>query len=183
MLFRSLMSSGPRAGLAEIKLPERQAGSSIMPGKVNPVIPEAVNQAAFHVMAADLAVTLAAQAGQLELNAFLPLVAHHLLGSLEIMTKCVKMFTDFCIAGIEAKVEDCREMLDESLAAVTALVPHIGYEAATQVARIAYSSGRSIREVVIDLNLLGERELDIVLNPREMTRPGIAGEKALKQME
>lgn len=178
-----LMSSGPRAGLAEIKLPERQAGSSIMPGKVNPVIPEAVNQAAFHVMAADLAVTLAAQAGQLELNAFLPLVAHHLLGSLEIMTKCVKMFTDFCIAGIEAKVEECREMLDESLAAVTALVPHIGYEAATQVARIAYSSGRSIREVVIDLNLLGERELDIVLNPREMTRPGIAGEKALKQME
>lgn len=178
-----LMSSGPRAGIGEIKLPERQAGSSIMPGKVNPVIPEAVNQAAFHVMAADFAVTLAAQAGQLELNAFLPLIAHHLLGSLEIMTNCVKIFTESCIKGLEARPEHCRKLLDESLAVVTALVPHIGYEAATQVAKEAYSTGRSVRDIVLERCLLEENELVIVLNPREMTRPGIAGEKALKQKE
>ncbi len=172
-----LLSSGPRAGLGEIILPERQAGSSIMPGKVNPVIAEAVNQAAFHVIASDLAVTLAAQSGQLELNAFLPLVAHHLLGEMEILTNVVTMFDELCIKGIAADRDRCRELLDASLVAVTALVPHIGYDQATKVARTAHATGRTVREVVRELGLLDDAALDAVLAPGELTRPGIAGGK------
>jgi len=172
-----LLSSGPRAGLGEILLPERQAGSSIMPGKVNPVIAEAVNQAAFHVIASDLAVTLAAQSGQLELNAFLPLVAHHLLGAMEILANVVTMFDRLCSRGIAARPDRCRELLDGSLVAVTALVPHIGYDQATEVARAAYATGRPVREVVLERGLLDERALDAIFEPGALTRPGIAGGK------
>jgi len=172
-----LLSSGPRAGLGEILLPERQAGSSIMPGKVNPVIPEAVNQAAFHVIASDLAVTLAAQSGQLELNAFLPLVAHHLLGAMEILANVVTIFDRLCIRGITARPDRCRELLDSSLVAVTALVPHIGYDQATEVARTAYATGRPVREAVLERGLLHEHALDAIFEPGALTRPGIAGGK------
>jgi len=175
-----LLSSGPQGGFGEIALPERQAGSSIMPGKVNPVIPEAVNQLAFHVMASDLAIALAAQSGQLELNAFLPLIAHHLLGSLEILTNGAKIFSEFCIKGITARRERCRELLDNSLVTVTALVPHIGYDQATAVARLALAEGRQVREVVLDMALLTADQLAVILDPQALTRPGIAGEKLLK---
>ncbi|MDT8903345.1 aspartate ammonia-lyase [Selenomonadales bacterium 4137-cl] len=172
-----LLSSGPRAGLGEIVLPERQAGSSIMPGKVNPVIAEAVNQAAFHVIAADLAITLAAQSGQLELNAFLPLVAHHLLGAMELLTNTAVMFGDLCIKGITARAEHCRDLFDTSLAAVTALVPHIGYDRATGVAREAFVTGRPVSDIVREQEILDDEAMDAVFEPGALTRPGIAGRK------
>ena len=170
-----LMASGPRAGFGEIQLPERQAGSSIMPGKVNPIIPEAVNQVAFHVMAADVAIAMAAQSGQLELNAFLPLVAHHLLGSLEILTNCVHMFNELCIKDIAAVAGRCHDLLEHSLAAVTALVPHIGYDLATEVARTAVKNGKTVRETTIEMGILIAEQLETILNPQAMTRPGIVG--------
>lgn len=175
-----LMSSGPYGGLGEIMLPERQAGSSIMPGKVNPVIPEAVNQVAFHVMASDMAITLAAQSGQLELNAFLPLIAHHLLGSTEILTNCINTFANYCIKGITANKEHCMHMVENSMITVTALVPHIGYKKASQVARTAQMSGQTIRQVVLDEKILAEEYLNEILDYQKLTRPGIAGEKLLK---
>ncbi len=170
-----LLSSGPRAGLGEIRLPERQAGSSIMPGKVNPIIPEAINQIAFHVMAADMAIAMAAQSGQLELNPFMPLIAHHLLESLTILTNAVKMVNEFCVQGITANVERCREMLNNSAISVTALVPHIGYDLASQVARKAIENGITVREAVVELAVLPVEKIDAILDPRAMTRPGIAG--------
>ncbi|WP_422447507.1 aspartate ammonia-lyase [Thermoanaerobacterium sp. DL9XJH110] len=171
-----LLSSGPRAGLGEINLPPMQAGSSIMPGKVNPIIPEAVNQAAFQVMASDLAITLAAQAGQLELNAMLPLIAHNLLESLELMERAVNIFIDRCVSGITANRERCKKLLDQSFSTLTALTPHIGYEAATEVARKARSEGLSVRQAVLELGLMDEEQLDKVLRPYELTKPGIAGQ-------
>ncbi|WP_425059437.1 Aspartate ammonia-lyase [Sporomusa carbonis] len=170
-----LLSSGPRAGLGEIKLPERQAGSSIMPGKVNPIIPEAVNQVAFHVMASDMAIAMAAQSGQLELNPFMPLIAHHLLESLTVLTNAVKILTEFCVRGITAQPERCRELLDTSQVSVTALAPHIGYDLAMKVARTAMETGRTVREAALQLGVLPEERLDAILDPRAMTRPGIAG--------
>jgi len=127
-----LLSSGPRAGLGEILLPERQAGSSIMPGKVNPVIPEAVNQAAFHVIASDLAVTLAAQSGQLELNAFLPLIADSLLEELSLLKNAVRLFRERCVELLEPDADRCRELLDASAARATAYTPVLGYDAVAE---------------------------------------------------
>jgi aspartate ammonia-lyase len=170
-----LLASGPRAGIGEITLPERQAGSSIMPGKVNPVIAEAVNQAAFHVIASDLAITMAAQAGQLELNAFQPLIAHHLLGAMEILTNSITMFRELCVKGITANTDHCRRLLNGSMVAVTALVPHIGYDQAVAVAREAASSGRSVCEVVKEMGLLDDKDMDAVFEPGALTGPGIAG--------
>jgi aspartate ammonia-lyase len=176
-----LLSSGPAAGFAEINLPQRQAGSSIMPGKVNPVVPEAVNQVAFHVMASDLAVALAAQAGQLELNAFLPLIAHHLLESIELLTNCVHMFAKECVQGITANKERCQEYVDNSLAIVTALVPYIGYDAASEAAKTAQTTQKTIRQVITEQGYLSEAELNNILNPRTMTRPGNNRELADKR--
>ena len=172
-----LLASGPRAGLGEIVLPEKQAGSSIMPGKVNPIIPEAINQLAFHVMAADMAIALAAQSGQLELNAFLPLIAHHLLGSLELLGNGVEMFREHCIIGIQANADHCRRQLEDSLATVTALVPRLGYDVVTKIARQAYEQGISVAAAVQDQKLLDAAELEAVLDPRQMTRPGTGGLK------
>lgn len=171
-----LLSSGPYAGLGEIHLPQRQAGSSIMPGKVNPIIPEAVNQTAFHVMAADTAITLAAQAGQLELNPFLPLIAHHLLSSIQILTNSAKIFGEYCIAGITADAERCQELAAQSLVAVTALVPHIGYDLAAQVAHYAQQHSCDIRTAAQQFTALTVAELDTILDNRQLTRPGIAGQ-------
>ncbi len=166
-----LLASGPRAGLAEICLPERQAGSSLMPGKVNPIIPEAVNQASFHVIASDTAITLAAQAGQLELNAFLPLIAHHLLSSIDILTQSVTIFGSLCVAGIRANQAVCRNNLENSLVSVTALVPYLGYDTATAVVRQATASGRPVAAVVRDMQLLEPEEVDRILDPHNMTMP------------
>jgi len=167
-----LLSSGPRAGFMEISLPPMQAGSSIMPGKVNPIIPEAVNQVAFQVMANDLAITLAAQAGQLELNAMLPLIARNLLESLEIMDNAVDIFIGRCVSGITACREHCRELLDESFGTLAALTPYIGYDAATQAAQKALAENKPVRQVVLEMGLLEEDKLEKVLKPYELTKPG-----------
>jgi aspartate ammonia-lyase len=147
-----------------------------MPGKVNPIIPEAVNQVAFQVMASDLAITLAAQAGQLELNAMLPLIAHNLLESLELMERTVNIFIDRCVSGITANREQCKKLLEQSFSTLTALTPHIGYEAATEVARMALLENLSVRQAVLKLGLMDEEKLDKVLRPYELTKPGIAGQ-------
>lgn len=175
-----LLSSGPQTGLGEINLPEQQAGSSIMPGKVNPVIAEAVNQVAFQVMSNDLAITLAAAAGQLELNVMAPLIAHNLLQSLELLGNGVEMFRKKCILGITANKDKCEEYVKKSYGLVTALVPYIGYEAASEIAKAAIHEGKTIKELALAAGLLSEEELDIILNPQETTHPGISGAKHLK---
>jgi len=174
-----LLSSGPRAGLGEIRLPELQAGSSIMPGKVNPVMTEAVTQVAYQVMANDLAITLAAQAGQLDLNAFLPLIAHNLFQQLDLLHAVVPCFIERCIQGILVDGERCRAQVEGHFGLAVALAPHLGYEVATEVAREAARTGRSVKEVVLERRLLREDELEIVMAPEKMTKPGIPGEKKL----
>jgi aspartate ammonia-lyase len=170
-----ILSSGPRAGIAEIKLPPLQAGSSIMPGKVNPVATEAASQAAFQIMANDQAISLAAASGQLELNAFLPMIAHNLFQSLQLLTNAAKLLADKCILGIEANEQRCRDLLEHSFAMLTALSPYIGYETASELAVRAQQSGKSIREVAIESGLFTKEQLDRILSAVEMTRPGIAG--------
>jgi aspartate ammonia-lyase len=172
-----LLSSGPRAGLAEIHLPPLQAGSSIMPGKVNPVLPEAVNQVAFQVMANDLAITLAAQSGQLELNAFLPLIAHNLLESLDLLDHVLPLFVERCIDGITADADRCRAWLEHSTALVTALTGLIGYDQAAEVAAECLTSGETIRSILLRKNILTSEQLDLILVPETMTSPGIPGRR------
>lgn len=172
-----LLSSGPVAGLGEITLPQRQAGSTIMPGKVNPVMTEMLTQVAYEVMAGDLAITLAAHAGQLELNAFLPLVAHHLLGGMEMLTRALDLFRIHCVEGIEANVERCRELVEMSYGPATALVPRLGYEVACDVVREALSRRCSLRQLVTEKGLLPPEELEALLSPEELTRPGIPGSR------
>ncbi|TDR71463.1 aspartate ammonia-lyase [Paludibacterium purpuratum] len=171
-----LLASGPRAGLGELRLPAMQVGSSIMPGKVNPVICEATAQAAMQVIANDTAITLAAQSGQLELNAFLPLVAHALLGSLSLLCRANRMFRQRCIEGIQVDEAACRAHVDASLSTVTALVPLIGYEAAAALAKHAQDTGRSIAEVVRERQLLSEEALAQALSPAAMTALGFRGQ-------
>ncbi|MFZ5640417.1 MAG: aspartate ammonia-lyase [Bacillota bacterium] len=172
-----LLSSGPKAGLGEIYLPPVQAGSSIMPGKVNPVIPELINQVAYQVMANDLAVTLAGQAGQLELNAMLPLIARNLLESLEILNHGVRVFIDKCIKGITADTERCRALLEESYGLLAALTGHIGYGKAVEVAQTVAGDRKTVREAVLDAGLLDEETLKKILDPFELTKPGIPGKR------
>lgn len=166
-----LLSSGPRAGIGEIRLPAVQAGSSIMPGKVNPVICEAVNQVAFQIMAYDLAVTLAAQAGQLELNAFLPLIAKNLLGMLDLLSHTLPLFIELCIKGIRANEDKCADNVYGSYILATALTRQIGYDKASEIAAICQRTGRSVREVVLEQRLLDETTLDNVFRPERLTSP------------
>lgn len=158
-----LLSSGPRAGFGEINLPPRQAGSSIMPGKVNPVIPEVVNQIAFTVIGNDTTVTMASEAGQLELNAFEPIIARSLMMSITYLRRGCKVLTEFCVSGITANEEFLRKSVENSIGLVTAISPRIGYENATAVAKQAQATGQSVREVVIELNLLTAKEFDELL--------------------
>jgi aspartate ammonia-lyase len=167
-----LLTSGPRGGLGEINLPARQAGSSIMPGKVNPVVPEMVSQVAMQVMANDALVAMAASQGQLELNPFAPLIAHALLTSLEMLAAAARIFQTECIQGITANPERCQELLARSPALATALLPYIGYERASEVVREAEVSGQSIKDVVLEKRYLTADELESVLTPAAMTRPG-----------
>ncbi len=167
-----LLGSGPRAGLGELRLPPVQAGSSLMPGKVNPVICEAVGQAALRVMADDLAVTQAAQLGQLELNAFLPLLADSLLGGLELLTRANDMFRSRCVEGLAADRERCAALLEGSLAQATALACRLGYDLAGQVAQQARDQGRSVRQVALERGLLEPEELDRLLSLEAMTSLG-----------
>ena len=174
-----LLSSGPRAGLGEINLPAMQPGSSIMPGKVNPVIPEVVNQVCFDVIAADVAVTLAAGAGQLQLNVFEPLIAFRLLSAISAMRNACVVLRERCVTGITANPERLRYFVEHSIGVVTALVPAIGYERATQVAKEALDSGRGVYDVVREKGLLTREELDRILNPEAMTGDGAKNAKAL----
>ncbi len=174
-----LLSSGPRAGFAEVTLPERQAGSSIMPGKVNPVIPEAVTQAAFQVMANDLAITLAAQAGQLELNAFLPLIAHNLLQSLDLLHHGVRSLITHCLADLTVCEAHSAHLLEQSFALATAVAPYIGYHAATEVAREAQTRGVTVRDVLLERGLFTAEALTQITAAFELTTPGVAGARAL----
>ncbi|MCS5563645.1 aspartate ammonia-lyase [Marinobacter sp.] len=166
-----LLSSGPRTGLGEILLPPMQPGSSIMPGKVNPVIPEAVNQTAYQVIASDLAVTLAAEAGQLQLNAMEPMIVYNLLNSMKMLEAACTMLDERCITGIRANTEQCARHLDNSIGIVTALVPRIGYSNATRIASTALNSGATVRQLVLDEGLLDAAELDRLLSPRAMLSP------------
>lgn len=175
-----LLASGPRCGLNEINLPAMQPGSSIMPGKVNPVMAEVVNQVSFQVVGNDLTVALAAEAGQLELNVMEPVMTFNLLQSLDILRNVVLVFASKCVRGITANVQRCRQMVERSVGIITAINPHVGYETATVIAKEAITTGRPIREIVLERGILSEEELDIILNPQEMTKPGIAGSSLLK---
>jgi len=166
-----LLSSGPRAGLHEINLPPMAPGSSIMPGKVNPIIPEVVNQVAFEVIGNDLTVTMAAEAGQLELDVMEPVISYSLFSSLDILGRACRTLTERCIRGITANREVCRSMVEHSIGLVTALNPLLGYEKSTEIAREAIASGRSVYEIVLEKQYLTKAELDDVLSPENMTRP------------
>ena len=172
-----LLSSGPRAGLAEINLPPRQAGSSIMPGKVNPVIPEVVNQIAFEVIGNDVAVSFAAEAGQLQLNAFEPIIAHSLFESCKHLRRGIETLTERCVKGITANRERLRSMVESSIGLVTALNPLIGYANATQIAQEALATGKSVYELVLAKGLLSKAKLEEVLRPEALTRPHLIDAK------
>lgn len=176
-----LMSSGPRAGLAELILPQEQPGSSIMPGKVNPVIPEVLNQVCFQIFGNDLTITKAAEAGQLELNVFEPVLFFNLFQSIQILTNGIRTFIDNCIQGIQVNEENCKYWLTRSVGIVTALCPHIGYKVASDIAKLSLKTGKTVYNLVLEQNLLKKEELDIILNPFEMTKPGIAGKELLKK--
>ena len=166
-----LLSSGPRAGIGEIRLPPVQAGSSIMPGKVNPVIPEVVNQVAFQVIGNDLTVTLAAEAGQLQLNAMEPVIVFNLLQSMSILRRAMNVLTEKCVKGIEADEDRCRSHLDSSLVLATALVPHLGYEVSARIAKRAAATGERIRDIVLGDGLMSEAEIDEIASNGDLLGP------------
>ncbi|KAF4513778.1 UNVERIFIED_CONTAM: hypothetical protein B566_EDAN011699 [Ephemera danica] len=166
-----LLSSGPRAGLNEINLPARQAGSSIMPGKVNPVIPEVMNQIAFEVIGNDTTVTFAAEAGQLQLNAFEPIIAHSLFKSVLHLTNGCRVLADHCVSDITANRDLLRATVERSIGIVTALNPYIGYANATDVAAEAFRSGRGVAEIVLERGLMSAEQLAEVLQPEILTKP------------
>jgi len=173
-----LMSSGPRTGLTEIVLPAVQPGSSIMPGKVNPVMAEMLDMVCFQVIGNDATIALATQAGQLELNVMMPVVAYDLLQSIEILTNALSVFAERCVRGIEANVERCREMAERSLGLATALNTYVGYAAAAKIAQEALASGKTIRQVALERGLLTPEEMDRILDPYQLTEPGIPGRRA-----
>jgi aspartate ammonia-lyase len=169
-----LMASGPRCGLNELKLPKRQPGSSIMPGKVNPVIAEVLDQACYQVIANDTAVSLGVENGQFELNVMEPVISFNLFQSMNYLRNAVETFVDKLLIGLEPNREQCRRWLDASVGVVTALLPHIGYENSAMLAKEAYNTGRPIRAVILEKHLLEKEKLDHILSPLEMTTPGIA---------
>ncbi len=166
-----LLSSGPKAGIGEITLPARQNGSSIMPGKVNPVIPEVVNQVAFNIIGNDVTITMAAEAGQLELNAFEPIVFYCLFQSVDTLSYAVQTFVDNCITGITANEDRCSELVEKSVGIVTVLTPILGYQRSAEIAKEALHSGKTVRQVVLEQEDISEEELNNLLNPMRMTEP------------
>ncbi len=164
-----LLSSGPKTGFAEINLPAMQNGSSIMPGKVNPVIPEVVSQVAFEIIGHDVTITMAAEAGQLELNAFEPVLFYNLFESIETLSGAVASLVDHCITGITANEKHCRELLDSSVGITTALCPYIGYKKSAELAKKSLKTGIKIRDLVLEEKLLSPEQLDIILNPMTLT--------------
>lgn len=176
-----LMSSGPKAGFGEINLPAKQNGSSIMPGKVNPVIPEVVNQVAFNIIGNDVTITMAAEGGQLELNAFEPIIFYCLFQSIDTLAYAVNTFVDNCVNGITANEERCRYLVENSVGIITAICPHVGYAKAADIAKEALKTGESVRNLLIRHGLLTEKELDTILDPMNLTEPGISGKELLME--
>lgn len=177
-----LMSSGPRTGFGEINLPAKQNGSSIMPGKVNPVIPEVVNQVAFNIIGNDVTIAMAAEAGQLELNAFEPIIFYNLFQSIETLTFAVKTLIDNCVTGITANEEHCRKMVENSIGIITAICPYVGYETAANIAKEALRTGRLVRDLILERKLMDLDQLKTVLNPYTMTEPGIRGKDPMEKL-
>ena len=171
-----LMASGPRCGLNELHLPMRQPGSSIMPGKVNPVIAEVLDQACYQVIGNDLAVSFAVENGQFELNVMEPIMAYNLFSSMNYLTNAVRTFVDKLLIGLEPNREQCKKWVDRSVGIVTALLPHIGYEQSAMLAKEAYATGRPIRDVILEKKLLTAEQLDHIMSPEQMTHPGITHE-------
>jgi len=166
-----LLSSGPRAGLGEINLPPVQAGSSIMPGKINPVIPEVVNQIAFEVIGNDMTVTMAAEGGQLQLNAFEPIIAYSLFRSIHHLRQGCAVLARQCVAGITPNTDRLAEMVRNTIGIVTALNPHLGYEKTTALAKEAHATGRGVYELVLEKKWLTQAELDRFLSAENLTQP------------
>ena len=177
-----LMSSGPRAGFGEINLPAKQNGSSIMPGKVNPVIPEVVNQVAFDIIGNDMTITMAAEAGQLELNAFEPIIFYCMFQSIDTLGYAVETLVDNCIVGITANEERCRQLVENSVGIITAICPHVGYEKTADIAKKAINSNESVRSLILKENIMDEEELSRILDPIHMTEPGISGKDVLMKI-
>ncbi|MFC0558112.1 aspartate ammonia-lyase [Halalkalibacter alkalisediminis] len=175
-----LMSSGPRTGFNEINLPSRQPGSSIMPGKVNPVMCEVINQISFQVIGNDHTICLASEAGQLELNVMEPVLVFNLLQSFSILQNGIRVFKDYAIEGLTANIDHCRELVERSVGIITAINPHVGYEVASRVAKEAIKSNRPVREICLERGILSEEELNEILDPKEMTNPGIAGARFIQ---
>ena len=169
-----LLASGPRCGIGEITLPETQPGSSIMPGKVNPVIAESVLMAAAQVIGNDLTITIGGQAGILELNVMMPVMAHNILESIRLLAASATNLSERCILGIQANKERCNELVEKSLAMCTALAPEIGYDAAASIAEEAYKTGQTVRQIATAKKILPARRLREILDPLRMTKPGIA---------
>jgi aspartate ammonia-lyase len=168
-----LLGSGPKTGLYEIHLPAVQPGSSIMPGKVNPVMAEMMDMVCFQVIGCDTTILMAAQAGQLELNVMMPVVAFNLLHEIEILGKAIAAFTEFCARGIAANPERCRMYAEGSMSIVTVLNPHIGYAKAAEIAKEYLASGKPIRSLVLEKGLMSPEKLEEVFNLSGMTEPGI----------
>jgi aspartate ammonia-lyase len=166
-----LLSSGPRSGFSEINLPAVQAGSSIMPGKVNPVIPEVVNQVAFEVVGNDVTISMAAEAGQLQLNAFEPIIAHCLFQSLTHLNAACKTLVANCVVGITANEQHLHESVTNSIGIITALNPYIGYAASARIAKLALSTGRAIPDLVVEEGLLSAAEVAHLLTPEALVQP------------
>ena len=177
-----LMSSGPRAGFGEINLPAKQNGSSIMPGKVNPVIPEVVNQVAFNIIGNDMTITMAAEAGQLELNVFEPIIFYCMFQSIDTLGYAVETLVDNCIVGITANEERCRQLVENSVGIITAICPHVGYEKTADIAKKAINSNESVRSLILKENIMDEEELSRILDPIHMTEPGISGKDVLMKI-
>ena len=175
-----LMSSGPRAGFGEINLPAKQNGSSIMPGKVNPVIPEVVNQVAFNAIGNDMTITMAAEAGQLELNAFEPIIFYCLFQSIDTIAYAVNTFVDNCVIGITSNETRCRYFVENSVGIITAICPYVGYQKAAEIAKEAIKTGESVRKLIIEKGLLAKEQMDEIMDPVQMTEPGISGKTVNK---
>ena len=175
-----LMSSGPRAGFGEINLPAKQNGSSIMPGKVNPVIPEVVNQVAFNAIGNDMTITMAAEAVQLELNAFEPIIFYCLFQSIDTIAYAVNTFVDNCVIGITANETRCRYFVENSVGIITAICPYVGYQKAAEIAKEAIKTGESVRKLIIEKGLLTKEQMDEIMDPVQMTEPGISGKTVNK---
>ncbi|MEK6264410.1 MAG: aspartate ammonia-lyase [Clostridium sp.] len=169
-----LMSSGPRTGFGEINLPAKQNGSSIMPGKINPVIPEVMSQVSFNIIGNDVTITMAAEAGQLELNAFEPVIFYKLYESIETLANGVNTLRENCIEGITANRKRCKGLVDNSVGIITAIVPHVGYKVAAKIADKAIATGESVIELVLNESILTKSQLDEILDTKAMTEPGIA---------